>query len=95
MICSHCSAEMVKRWHPLTAANAGYGSAIVWACGVCGLELPRSARKLSRKEPHKSPLVLMPVPAIDHYNTQVDLNSDGRTGSYTWKLLCKMEACSS
>lgn len=54
MICPQCSGEMSKKWNPQTTAKVSPGSAVVWACGVCGATLTQSEIKLSSKDKHKA-----------------------------------------
>lgn len=54
MICPQCSGEMSKKWNPQNAAKVVYGSAVVWACGVCGCQLTQAEMKLSSKDRRKS-----------------------------------------
>lgn len=49
MICAQCNSEMSKKWHPSVAKASG-GSAVVWACSVCGCELTQADMKLSAKQ---------------------------------------------
>ena len=49
MICPNCHIEMSKKWHP-SSANASAGSAVVWACGVCGCHLTKAEMTLLAKQ---------------------------------------------
>ena len=49
MTCPNCNVEMSKKWHP-GAAGASGGSAVVWACGVCGCQLTKADMKLAAKQ---------------------------------------------
>jgi transcription elongation factor Elf1 len=48
MTCPQCNSEMSKKWHP-SAAKVTAGTAVVWACGVCGWQLTQADMKLSTK----------------------------------------------
>ena len=55
MNCPHCNVEMSKKWRP-SAAKASGGSAMTWACGVCGCQLTKADMKRSAKQLAAEPL---------------------------------------
>jgi hypothetical protein len=50
MICPQCNGEMSKKWRPERVSKIAMGSAVVWACGVCGRQLTRAEMKLLAKD---------------------------------------------
>ena len=70
MNCPQCNSEMSKRWHPGGAKMAA-GTAVIWACGVCGCQLTQAEMKRSAKhvaEPPPSP----PTTTVSRLREQSD-----------------------